>query len=95
MINKSCPLTVKEKFYATMHGDCKYSAEHFGENKCCEKCPYSFKFRIPIVRRAFPQMIANDLFGVQPMTGPVGNIFKMKFVYEGKKKNVRKKLSTK
>jgi hypothetical protein len=29
---------------------------------------------IPIIRRAMPQMIAYDIIGVQPMTGPSGLI---------------------
>lgn len=66
MIHKDCPLSDKDKFYVTMHGDCEYSAEHFGEKKCCAKCPYSFKFRI------------SDIFGVQAMSEPVGTIFKLK-----------------
>jgi hypothetical protein len=94
MINKGCPLSDRDKFYVTMHGDCKYSAEHFGEKECCAKCPYSLKFKIPAVRRAIPKLIANDIFNVQPMAGPVGTIFKMKWVYKGKK-NVRKKMSAK
>ncbi len=33
---------------------------------------------IPMLRRAVPQMIAFDLVGVQPMSGPVGLIFALK-----------------
>ena len=33
---------------------------------------------ISLVRRAMPQMIAYDICGVQPMTGPTGLIFAMK-----------------
>ena len=33
---------------------------------------------ISLVRRAMPQMIAYDVAGVQPMTGPTGLIFAMK-----------------
>ena len=36
---------------------------------------------IALVRRAMPQMIAYDVCGVQPMTGPTGLIFAMKANY--------------
>ena len=36
---------------------------------------------ISLVRRAMPQMIAYDVCGVQPMTGPTGLIFAMKSHY--------------
>jgi hypothetical protein len=38
---------------------------------------------ISLVRRAMPQMIAYDVCGVQPMTGPTGLIFAMKSRYDG------------
>ena len=37
---------------------------------------------ISLVRRSMPQMIAYDVAGVQPMTGPTGLIFAMKSKYE-------------
>ena len=36
---------------------------------------------IAMVRRAMPQLVANELMGVQPMTGPTGLIFAMQPVY--------------
>ena len=33
---------------------------------------------LPIIRKTMPAMIAQDIVGVQPMTGPVGEIFKIK-----------------
>jgi hypothetical protein len=38
---------------------------------------------ISLVRRAMPNMIAYDICGVQPMTGPTGLIFAMKSRYNG------------
>ncbi len=38
---------------------------------------------ISLVRRAMPNLMAYDLCGVQPMTGPTGLIFAMKSRYEG------------
>jgi hypothetical protein len=34
---------------------------------------------IPMVRRTFPELIAHDIVGVQPMTGPVGIAFALRF----------------
>jgi len=33
------------------------------------------KIAVPMVRRTFPELLAHDLVGVQPMTGPVGIAF--------------------
>lgn len=33
------------------------------------------KIAVPMVRRTFPELIAHDLVGVQPMSGPVGIAF--------------------
>ena len=33
------------------------------------------KFAFPLVRRVFPELIANKICGVQPMSGPVSQIF--------------------
>jgi len=38
------------------------------------------KIAIPMIRRTFPELIAHDLVGVQPMTGPVGLAFALRFV---------------
>ena len=38
------------------------------------------KITIPLIRRVFPNLIANDLVSVQPMTGPIGVAFNLKVV---------------
>ena len=38
---------------------------------------------VPMVRRTFPELLAHDLVGVQPMTGPVGLAFALRFRAEG------------
>lgn len=38
---------------------------------------------IPMVRRTFPELIAHEIVGVQPMTGPVGLAFALRFKPEG------------
>lgn len=37
------------------------------------------KIAVPMVRRTFPELVAHDLVGVQPMTGPVGLAFAIRF----------------
>ena len=37
------------------------------------------KIAVPMVRRTFPELVAHDLVGVQPMTGPVGLAFALRF----------------
>lgn len=37
------------------------------------------KIAIPMVRRTFPELIAHDLVGVQPLTGPVGIAFALRY----------------
>jgi len=36
---------------------------------------------LPVIRRVMPTVIANDLVGVQPMTGPVGQIHTLRVRY--------------
>ena len=38
------------------------------------------KIAVPMVRRTFPELIAHNIVGVQPMTGPVGLAFALRFV---------------
>jgi hypothetical protein len=40
------------------------------------------KVLIPMVRRTFPELIANEIVGVQPMSGPVGLAFALRYRYE-------------
>jgi len=39
------------------------------------------KFIFPILRRVFPNLIANEIVSVQPMTAPVGAVFFLDYVY--------------
>ena len=38
-----------------------------------------YKIAIPMVRRTFPNLLAHDVVGVQPMTGPVGLAFALRY----------------
>lgn len=40
------------------------------------------KVLIPMVRRTFPELITNEIVGVQPMAGPVGLAFALRYRYE-------------
>jgi Major capsid protein Gp23 len=40
------------------------------------------KVLIPMIRRTFPELITNEIVGVQPMTGPVGLAFAMRYRYD-------------
>jgi hypothetical protein len=42
------------------------------------------KIVIPMIRRTFPELLANELVGVQPMSGPVGLAFAMRYHYDSK-----------
>lgn len=39
------------------------------------------KFVLPILRRVFPSLISNEIASVQPMSGPVGVVFYMDYIY--------------
>ena len=38
------------------------------------------KFIFPVLRRVFPNLIANEIVSVQPMTAPVGAVFFLDYV---------------
>jgi hypothetical protein len=40
------------------------------------------KILIPMIRRTFPELISNEIVGVQPMGGPVGLAVAMRYKYE-------------
>ncbi len=39
------------------------------------------KFIFPVLRRVFPNLIANEIVSVQPMTAPVGAVFFLDYIY--------------
>jgi hypothetical protein len=80
---KDCPLDNKERLRVILHSECRLRSL---ENEVCKKCPY---FRLFL--RAFPHLLMNDIFGVQPMTGPTGMIFNLKYKYELGEKNEKEK----
>jgi hypothetical protein len=40
------------------------------------------KILIPMIRRTFPELISNEIVGVQPMSGPVGLAFALRYSYQ-------------
>lgn len=40
-------------------------------------------YLMPLVRRVYPNLITQQLVGVQPMTGPVAQVFYLKYFYSG------------
>lgn len=40
-------------------------------------------YLLPLVRRVYPNLIANELVGVQPMTSPASLVFYLKYIYTG------------
>lgn len=40
------------------------------------------KILIPMIRRTFPELLSNELVGVQPMGGPVGLAFALRYAYQ-------------
>lgn len=40
------------------------------------------KILIPMIRRTFPELISNEICGVQPMGGPVGLAFALRYQYQ-------------
>lgn len=58
----------------------KYLAETAGTTSVASPAIANFqKIAIPMIRRIIPATIANDLVGVQPMSGPVGLVYSLRF----------------
>lgn len=61
----------------------KYLAETAGADTTSVGNIASFqKIMMPMIRRIVPGTIASEIVGVQPMTGPTGLVFSMRFVYK-------------
>jgi len=43
------------------------------------------KIMIPMIRRVYPELLIKEIVDVQPMSGPVGLAFAMRYTYEAKK----------
>jgi len=56
-----------------------YPNDSFGTKAGYPTSGIFHKIAVPMVRRTFPELVAHDLVGVQPMTGPVGLAFALRF----------------
>lgn len=56
-----------------------YPNDSFGTKQGYATSGMFHKIAVPMVRRTFPELVAHDLVGVQPMTGPVGLAFALRF----------------
>ena len=43
------------------------------------------KIMIPMIQRVYPELNCHEIVNVQPMSGPVGLAFAMRYTYEAKK----------
>jgi len=74
----------QEKEFANLAAQQNYLAEGTGEPANATGGTANWNpVLISLVRRAMPNMMAYDMCGVQPMTGPTGLIFAMKSRYQG------------
>jgi hypothetical protein len=72
---KECPLNNKERLDVVLHVECNYWVEK-GIPEVCRTCPFQKGLmHIPLIRRAYPKLIAQEIFGVQPMEGSLGITF--------------------
>ena len=47
------------------------------------------RISIPLVRRIYPQLIANKIVSVQPLLGPTGLVYYLRFRYSSNKGSIR------
>ena len=47
------------------------------------------RISIPLIRRIYPQLIANKIVSVQPLLGPTGLVYYLRFRYSSNKGSIR------
>lgn len=55
---------------------------HYNWNADLIKLSYSPRVILPIIRRVLPNVLAQQLIGVQPMSGPVAQVFGLRHTYD-------------
>ena len=79
-IRKSTAIMLEnEHNYLTEASTHAYPNDSFGSNAGYPTSGFFHKIAVPMVRRTFPELVAHDLVGVQPLTGPVGLAFALRF----------------
>ena len=63
-------------------GSAQGTADQFSSDTYAKGDARLPKVLIPMIRRTFPELITNEIVGVQPMTGPVGLAFALRYKYE-------------
>ncbi len=81
---KSATALMLENEFNYLHGNAMNEAGGNIEGTFSRSAGYTtsgdfYKIAVPMVRRTFPELIAHDLVGVQPMAGPVGLAFALRF----------------
>lgn len=61
---------------------------HLLENTTSDNAGYFTKYAFPVLRRVWPNLIANQIVSVQPMTSPVGAVFYYEKKYTDRKGQV-------
>lgn len=59
-----------------------YNGNQFSQDSYAQGDARLPKVLIPMIRRTFPELITNEIVGVQPMSGPVGLAFALRYKYE-------------
>lgn len=59
------------------------------ETRMASAGPFN-KYIFPVLRRVFPNLIANEIMSVQPMTAPIGAVFYFEYVFSSNKGDVEK-----
>ena len=63
-------------------GSPQQSSSQFSSDRYAQGDSRLPKVLIPMIRRTFPELITNEIVGVQPMAGPVGLAFALRYRYE-------------
>jgi len=79
-VRKSTAIMLEnEHNYLTEASTHAYPNDSLGSNAGYSTSGFFHKIAVPMVRRTFPELVAHDLVGVQPLTGPVGLAFALRF----------------
>jgi len=81
----SIPNEYNKKVTAVLLENESYHLQQLGEQTLSQNTGEFVKYIFPILRRVFPNLIANQLVSVQPMSAPVGGIFYYEYKYGNRK----------
>lgn len=81
----SIPHEYNKKVTAVLLENEAYHLRQLGEQTLSTNTGEFVKYIFPILRRVFPNLIANQIVSVQPMSAPVGGIFYYEYKYGNRK----------